>query len=165
LAACPSSLVKILNKDPNLISEGSLKTYIHLIAHFFSPNQVIHKDRKRRHQNPLFGHIGDEISKNRKKNKVHWASTGQKLNLVCSKFSAKLSLPSPFFPERLQPFTSAMRTVAINVLKCRAFNLESQYLIKFHDFVDNSHEGMKHHQMRGCNSGPTEHDFTDNSHL
>jgi hypothetical protein len=27
--------------------------------------KVIRKVRKRRHQKPLFGHIGDEISKNR----------------------------------------------------------------------------------------------------
>jgi len=53
-----------------------------------------------------------------------------KLNLACSKFSAKLSLLSPFFPERLQPFTSAMRPVAINVLERRAFNPESQYFNK-----------------------------------
>jgi hypothetical protein len=58
-------------------------------------------------------------------------------------------LPSPFFPEHLQPITSAMRTVAINVLERRAFNLESQYLINFHNFMDNNHEGMKHHQMKG----------------
>jgi hypothetical protein len=37
-------------------------------------NKVIRKVKKRRHWNPLFGHIGDEISKNRKK-KVHWASS------------------------------------------------------------------------------------------
>jgi hypothetical protein len=37
------------------------------------------------------------------------------------------------------------------------------YLIKFHDFADNSQEGMKL-QMRGalCNSGPIGRDFTDN---
>ncbi len=37
--------------------------------------KVIRKVRKRRHRNPLFGHIGDEISKNRKK-EVDWASMG-----------------------------------------------------------------------------------------
>jgi hypothetical protein len=30
-------------------------------------NKVIYKVRKRQHQNPLFGHIGDEIFKTRKK--------------------------------------------------------------------------------------------------
>jgi hypothetical protein len=35
------------------------------------------------------------------------------------------------------------------------------YLIKFHDFAHNSQEEMKH-EMTGCNSGPTGHDFTDN---
>jgi len=59
-----------------------------------------------------------------------------------------------------------MCTVAINVPKLGAFNplslsISYPYLINFHDFVDNSQEGTKH-QMRGCNSGPTGHDFTDN---
>ncbi len=66
-----------------------------------------------------------------------------------SKFAAKLSLPSPFFPERFQPITAAaMCTVAINVLEPGAFNADSQYfipyLIKFHDSADNIQEGMKH---------------------
>ncbi len=44
-----------------------------------------------------------------------------------SKFGAKLSLPSPFFPERFQPITPAtMCTVAINVFKLGAFNAGSQ---------------------------------------
>ncbi len=41
-----------------------------------------------------------------------------------------------------------MCTAAINVLEPGAFSVESQYfipyLIKFHDFADNSQEGMKH---------------------
>jgi hypothetical protein len=41
---------------------------------------------------PLFGHIGDEISKNRGKNKIHWVSRGHE-----TEFGAKLSLPCPFF--------------------------------------------------------------------
>jgi len=84
----------------------------------------------------------------KREKKVHWASTGHETQFS-SKFSPKLSLPSPFFPERLQPITSAMCTVAINVLERRTFNPESQYLINFHDFVGNSQEGMKHPQMRG----------------
>jgi hypothetical protein len=39
---------------------------------------------------------GDEISKNRKKKKVQWASTGYETQFI-SKFGAKLSLPCPFF--------------------------------------------------------------------
>jgi len=39
-------------------------------------NKVIRKVRKRRHQNPLFGHIGDEIFFLNRKKIVHWASTG-----------------------------------------------------------------------------------------
>jgi len=76
------------------------------------------------------------------------------LNWVCPVLS---------FPELLQPITAAaMCTVVIVVLEPGAFNPESlsisyPYLIKFHD---NSQEGMKH-QTRGCNSGPTGHDFTD----
>jgi hypothetical protein len=42
-----------------------------------------------------------------------------------------------------------MCTVATNVLEPRAFNSESQYFIKLHDFANNNQEGMKH-QMRGA---------------
>jgi len=70
------------------------------------------------------------FQKTGKKTKYTGLQRGMKLNLACSKFSAKLSLLSPFFPERLQPFTSAMRPVAINVLERRAFNPESQYFNK-----------------------------------
>jgi hypothetical protein len=38
-------------------------------------SKVIREVRQRRHRKTLFGQIGDEISKNRKKN-VYWASTG-----------------------------------------------------------------------------------------
>jgi hypothetical protein len=58
-------------------------------------NKVIRKVRQRRHWNPLFGRIGDEISKNKEK-KVHWASTGHEIQFS-SKFGAELSLPCPFF--------------------------------------------------------------------
>jgi hypothetical protein len=47
------------------------------------------------HRNPLFGHMGDEISKNRTK-KVYWASTRHETQFS-TKFAAKLSLPRPFF--------------------------------------------------------------------
>jgi hypothetical protein len=73
----------------------------------------------------LFGHT--EISKNRKR-KVHWTSTGYETQFS-SKFGAKLSLPCPFFPERLRPITAVMCTVAINVLEPCAFSPESQYFI------------------------------------
>jgi hypothetical protein len=45
-------------------------------------NKVIRKVRKRRHWNPLFGHIGDEISKNRKKKKYTGLQGGMKLSLA-----------------------------------------------------------------------------------
>jgi hypothetical protein len=35
-----------------------------------SYNKAIHKIRKRWHRNLLFGHIGDETSKNREKNYI-----------------------------------------------------------------------------------------------
>jgi len=38
------------------------------------------------------------------------------------------------------------------------------YFIKFHDFADNSQEGMKH-KMRGATQAQTGHDFTDNSNI
>jgi hypothetical protein len=57
--------------------------------------KVIRKVRQRRHQNPLFRHVRDEISKNGEK-KLHWASTGHQTQFN-SKFGAKLSLPCPFF--------------------------------------------------------------------
>ncbi len=90
---------------------------------------------------PLFGHIGHEISKNRKR-KYTGLQRGMKLSLaanlmlnwVCSVLS---------FPERFQPITTAaMCTIAINLLEPGAFNAESQYFIplfnKFHDFADNT---------------------------
>jgi hypothetical protein len=44
---------------------------------------------------PLFGHIGDEISKNWEK-KTHWASRGYETQFS-SKFGAKLSSPLCFY--------------------------------------------------------------------
>jgi hypothetical protein len=81
------------------------------------------------------------------------------LNWVC---------PVLFFPERFQRIAAAMCTVAINVLEPGAFNAETPYsipyLIKFHDFVENIQEGMKH-QNGGSNSCPTGHHFRDNSDI
>jgi hypothetical protein len=39
-----------------------LKTYSKVSHNLYVYCKVIHKVRKRRHRNPLFGHIGDEIS-------------------------------------------------------------------------------------------------------
>jgi hypothetical protein len=80
-------------------------------------------------------------------------------------------LPSPFFPDRFQPITAAaMCTVAINFLELLMLNLSISYpyFIKFHDFADNSQEGMKHQMWgAGCNSDsvPTGPDFPDNSNI
>jgi hypothetical protein len=60
------------------------------------------------------------------------------LNWVC---------PILSFPECFQlTIVATMCTIAINVFEHGAFNVEFQflypYLIKFHDFVDNSQEGI-----------------------
>jgi hypothetical protein len=123
------------------------------------------KDRKRRHWNPLFGHIGDEISKNR--------GGGNTLGLrgheteFSTKFGAKLSSPCPFFP----PWTPSSNhwcicTVAINVLEPPAFNPESQYfkpLFNKISWLCGQQPGGDEASNEGCNSGPTGHDFRDNS--
>jgi hypothetical protein len=77
--------------------------------------------------------------------------------------------PVLFITERLQPITAAaMCTVTTNVLAPRLvhliLSLRISYpdLIKFHDFAHNSQEGDEA-SNEGCNSGPTRHDFTDNS--
>jgi hypothetical protein len=67
-------------------------------------------------------------------------------NLVQRLVLNSVSCPVLSFPECLQPQSS----------------VSYPYLIKPHDFADNSQERMKH-QMRGCNLGPTGHDFTDNN--
>jgi hypothetical protein len=69
---------------------------------------------------PLFGHIGDEISKNREKK-----NTGLQ-------GSMKLSLTpnlDDFFLNALNQSLLLLCTVAINVLDPRAFKTESQYFI------------------------------------
>jgi hypothetical protein len=58
-------------------------------------NKVTRKVRQTRRWNPLFGHIGDDISKNSKK-KYTGLQRGIKIQFS-SKFGAKLSLPCPFF--------------------------------------------------------------------
>jgi len=124
-------------------------------------NNVIRKVRQRRHWNPLFGHIGDEISKNREK-KVHWASTGYEIQFS-SKFGAKLSLPCPFFSWKLST------NHCCYVYKCpraSAINPESQYFIPLCNKIPwfcAQQPGGDEPSNEGCNSGPTGHDFTDNS--
>jgi hypothetical protein len=79
----------------SLLKTGSFRQVRELKIQWKNPgNQVIPKLRKRRHRNPLFGHMGDEISKKRK-TKVHWASTRHETQFN-SKLGAKLSLPCPF---------------------------------------------------------------------
>jgi len=91
-------------------------------------NKVIRKVRKTQHRNPLFGHIGDEISKNRKK-KYTGLERGMKLSLA-AKLVLNWVCPVLSFPERLQPITAAaMCTVTVNVLEPGAFNPEFQYFI------------------------------------
>jgi hypothetical protein len=44
-----------------------------------------------------------------------------------------------------------------------SFSISYPYLIEFQDFADNSQEGGDEASNEGCNSGPTGHDFTNNS--
>jgi hypothetical protein len=60
------------------------KDWVSSWSHLLNENEFIRKVRKRRHWNPLFGHIGDEISKNREKKEVYWASRRMKLSLVAN---------------------------------------------------------------------------------
>ncbi len=77
-----------------------------------------------------------------------------------------LNWPVLSFPERFQPIAAAMCTVTINVLELMHLMLTPSisylYSIEFYDFADTIQERMKH-QIGGCNSGPTGHDFVDNS--
>jgi hypothetical protein len=80
-----------------------------------------------------------------------------------------LNWPVLSFPERFQPIAAAaMCTVIINVLEVMhlmvSLSISDLYLIEFHDFADSIQERMKH-QIGGCNSGPTGHDFLDNSNI
>ncbi len=96
--------------------------------------------------------------------KVHRTSTGYETQFR-SKFGAKLSLPCPFFPERLRPITAVMCTVAINVLEPCAFNPESQYFIPLFDklsWLCGQQPGGDEASNEGYNSGPVGHDFRDN---
>jgi hypothetical protein len=57
-------------------------------------DEIIHKVKKRRHQNPVWSHRGQNFEK--QGNKIHGASRGHETQFS-SKFGAKLSLPCPFF--------------------------------------------------------------------
>jgi hypothetical protein len=59
-----------------------------------------------------------------------------------------------------------MCTVVINVLEPGAFNPESQYFIALFNKIwclCGQQPGGDEAPNEGCNSGPTGHDFTDNS--
>jgi hypothetical protein len=71
------------------------KDWVSSLSHLPNENKFIRKVRKRRHWNPLFGHRGDEISKNRKKKGILGFKAYE--TQFSSKFGAKLSLPCPFF--------------------------------------------------------------------
>ncbi len=85
--------------------------------------------------------------------------------MFSTKFGVKLVFATVLsFPERFQSIpAAALCTVAMNVLEPCAFNAEFQYFIPlFNKNFMTLRRGMKH-QMRGCNSGPTGHDFTDDN--
>jgi hypothetical protein len=123
-----------LMEFPKLQAQNWVRTLLegsstYLIQH----TKVIRKVRKRRHRNPPFGHIGDEISKKQVEKNVHLGFNGVWNEPQFSpKFGAKLSSSCTFFPpERLQSITDAAMctTVAINDFEPRAFNPESQNFI------------------------------------
>jgi hypothetical protein len=80
------------------------------------------------------------------------------LNWVC---------PVLLFPERLQPIAAAdMCTVAINILEPCTFHPESQCFIPLINKISwlcGQQPGGDEASNEGCNSGPTGHDFPDNS--
>jgi hypothetical protein len=115
----------------------------------YQDNKVIRKVRQRRRRNPLFGHIGDEISKNRGKKVLQ---RGMKLGLAAN-LVLNWVCPVLSFPERFQPIAVVtMCTVATNVLEPGAFNPESQYFIPLFNKISwlcrQQPGGMKH-QRRG----------------
>ncbi len=115
-------------------------------------NKVTRKVRKRRHRNPLFGHIGDEISENRKKKGTMELQGGMKLSLAAN---LVLNWVCPVLFFSWTPSTNQCCRYVYCRYKCsRAsciyliLSISYPYLIKFHDFADNSQKGMKR-QMRG----------------
>ncbi len=89
----------------------------------FTFNKIIRKVRKRCHHNPLFGHIMDEISKNREKKYIRF-QRGMKLNLVAN-LALNWVYPSLSFLECLQQITIVMCIITIIVLELGAFTFES----------------------------------------
>jgi hypothetical protein len=108
--------------------------YTHSMAHFFWHNKKLSiKTGKDGTGPPLFGHIGDEISKTGNKKQYTGLQRGTKLQ-----FSSKLVVLNWVCP--LLSFLNAFnQSLLLCVLERRAFHPDSQYLIKFHDFVDNNH--------------------------
>jgi len=122
------------------------------------------KSEKMAPEPPIWSHRGWDFKEQWKK--VHRASTGHQTQFS-SKFGAKLSLPCPFVPERLHPITAAaMCPIAINVLEPCAFHPESQCFIPLINKISwlcGQQPGGDEASNEGCNSGPTGHDFLDNS--
>jgi hypothetical protein len=87
-------------------------------------------------------------------------ATNLVLNWVCPVLS---------FPESLQPIiTTAMCTELINVLEPSALNAKSQYFIAIFNKISwfcGQQPGGDEAANEGCNSGPTGHDFMDNSNV
>jgi len=76
-------------------------------------------------------------------------------------------LPCPFFFSTLST-AAAMCTVAINVLEPRAFNPESQYFIPLFNKISwlcGQQPGVDEASNEEWNSGPTGHDFMNNSNI
>jgi hypothetical protein len=82
------------NVSEKIIIDGQHHQLYNIVVELYCYTKVIRKVRKRWHQNPQFGQIGDGISEKQRKN-VHRASSGHETQFR-SKFGAKLSLPCPF---------------------------------------------------------------------
>jgi hypothetical protein len=75
--------------------------------------KIVIKVRQRRHRKtPLFDHIGDEISKNRRKKKMYNGLQGGHETEFSSKFGVKLWFATVLsVPERFQSITAAAAAV------------------------------------------------------
>jgi hypothetical protein len=125
-------------------------------------NKVIGKVRKTQHCNPLFGHIGDEISKNREKE-----YTGLERRMKLS-LAAKLVLiwVCPVLSFSWTPSAHHCCYVYCNYKCSRAWvhfilslSISYPYLIMTLRTTARGDEASN----EGWNSGPTGHDFRDNS--
>jgi hypothetical protein len=112
---------------------SDLFLFLLVISSELTVNKVTQIVRKSRHQNPVFGHIRDEISKNIEKKStlgLNGAQEGLKLRLGPHLLLIWVRPVGFFFPERLQPITAAaMCTISINALQPFAFNPESEHFI------------------------------------